>query len=310
MPARPGSSPPTPVAGLPTLTLARDHVPQEVAARIRAGSLRRVGRGSYVAPRVVEDARRAALARIAAVHQQLRGAHVFSHSSAALLWGLPLWTTPAAVHVYQAHRPGARRDRRVQRHLGILAPAAVSEVAGLPVTSLAQTAVDCARTLAPLAGLVVVDAALRAGATTEGMLEIVDGDPRGRGMARAHAVIQLGDAGAESAQESAVRFVLLRAGLPQPRTQVEVGTRLGTFWADLGWEEWRVLLEYDGRVKYQDQDSLIREKRRQDAVTEAGWRSVRVTREDLRGADLLVARTLRLLPAGIPLTRRPLLRGR
>jgi very-short-patch-repair endonuclease len=142
------------------------------------------------------------------------------------------------------------------------------------------------------------------------MLEIVDGDPSGRGMVRAHAVIQLGDPGAESAQESAVRFVLLRAGLPQPRTQVEIGTRLGTFWADLGWEEWRVLLEYDGRVKYQDQDSLIREKRRQDAVTEAGWRSLRVTREDLRGADLLVARTLRLLPAAVPLTRRPLLRGR
>src|SRR5665647_3975642 len=53
---------------------------------------------------------------------------------------------------------------------------------------------------------------------------------------------------AESPGESSARSVLLRAGLPVPQTQVRVDTPLGTFWSDLGWPEWRLLAEYDGRA--------------------------------------------------------------
>ena len=94
-----------------------------------------------------------------------------------------------------------------------------------------------------------------------------------------------------------MRFVLLRAGLPQPDTQVRVDSRLGTFWGDLGWERWRTLLEYDGRSKYTGREALIEEKRRHDAIVEAGWRILRVTKEDLRAPSALLARVTRLLPA-------------
>lgn len=304
MPPRPGAPTPTPPP-LPTVHLARDHLRQDVAARLRTREWHRVGRGAYVSTTVAADLRAVALARIVGVHQRLRGPHVFSHASAALLWGLGLWSVPDQVHVYQSCRPGTGQARDVRRHLGPIDAAAVTTLAGLPVTTLSRTAVDCARQMRPLPGLVVMDAALRAGADRHDLLELVCVGATGRGMARAREIAALADGGAESPQESALRFVLLRAGLPQPDTQVRVDSRLGTFWGDLGWERWRTLLEYDGRSKYTGREVLIEEKRRHDAIVEAGWRILRVTKEDLRTPTALVTRVTRLLPADIRLTRRP-----
>lgn len=310
MPLRPGSSLPTARRELPAVRLAADHPPHTVATLVRTGDWRRVARGAYTSVGPGDDARRAALARLVGVHHQLKGPHVFSHGSAALLWGLALWSLPPDVHVYQRNRPGPRRDPFIRRHLARLDPTAVTTVAGLPVTTLDRTALDCARSMRPLPALVVADAALRAGAGRDEVLALIGQDPTGRGMARARLIVTLADAGAESPQESALRFVLLRAGLPAPTTQVRVETRLGPFWADLGWEDLKILLEYDGRIKYDDRDALVREKRRHDALVEAGWRVVRVTKEDLRAPDVLVVRVRRSMPGDIPLVRRPHLNAR
>lgn len=310
MPLRPGSSVPTPLLALPPVELAGNYTPQDVASRLRTGTWLRNKRGVYVRPAAVTVPRWAALAHIAAVHHKLGSPHVFSHASAALLWGLTLWRLPTATHVYQEHHPGRGGDPKVRRHVAPLPTTAVTALGGLPVTTLEQTMVDCARTMSPLAGLVLVDSGLRAGASPEILRSLLRTGPSAPGMARARQVIELGDAGAESAWESATRFVLLRAGLPAPGTQIAVATRLGTFWADLGWEEWRVLLEYDGRAKYVSPDDLVREKRRQDAVAETGARMLRVTKEDVRAPATLVARTATLLPRGLTLVRRPHLRGR
>lgn len=309
VPIRPGSRVITPPPSLPVVRLAQDHTHQEVARQLRAGTWRRVGRGTYLPTRQADAPRRIALARIVGVHRDLRSPHVFSHDSAALLWGLPLWSTPDIVHVYQKHHPGRARNPALKRHLGALPDTCVTSTLGIPVTTWELTAVDCARSMGPRAALVVVDAALRAGASRDLMHQLLERDPAGRGSARARAVIDLGDAGAESPQETALRFVLLRAGLPCPQTQVRVDTRLGTFWADLGWEAWRVVIEYDGRPKYADPEALIREKRRHDALVEAGWVVLHVTKEDLRRPDLLIARVLALLPPGVPRERRPHLRA-
>ncbi|BDO40714.1 hypothetical protein CELD12_02040 [Cellulomonas sp. NTE-D12] len=290
--------------------LARDHLQQDVEARLRADEWRRVRRGTYVRARTAGDLHAVALAQVLGVHHQLRAPHVFGHASAALLWGLPLWSVPSQVHVYQRARPGSRRDPTVHRHLGVLDGTATTELAGLPVTTVVRTALDCARSMAPLAGLVTVDGALRRGVDRDELRVLTEQDPRGRGMARARQVIALADPGAESVQESALRFLVLAGGLPEPASQVPVDTRLGTFWADLGWELWRVLLEYDGRPKYTDTEALVLEKRRHDAIVEAGWRVLRVTKEDLRTPQLLLTRVRRLLPADVPLVRRPHLRAR
>lgn len=232
------------------------------------------------------------------MHRRLEAQHWFARDSSALVWGLPLWRVPTATHVMHEHRRGRGADPAVDWHFGSLHLADRAIVSGLPVTSLERTAVDCAAALGALGGLVVADAALRAGADPERIAEVIRERAGARGIRVARAVVSLADGGAESPGETATRFVLLRAGLPAPTTQVHVRTRLGSFWSDLGWEEWRLLVEYDGRSKYlADPDALLREKRRHDAVVDEGWRVVRVTADDLAAGNV-VARVARYLPPG------------
>ncbi|MDM7854868.1 hypothetical protein [Cellulomonas alba] len=299
---------------LPDVELARDFARDAVARRVRGGDWERIGWGIYLprAPaRAAEDTaaaavrRRVALAHAIGVHRRLSTDHWFSHETAALIWGLPTLDPPSSTHLIQRHSAGARSDPQVVHHVAAVGSADVIVHRGLPVTSLDRTVLDCARTLAPAAGLVVADAALAAGVVREELLGRLEG-VRGRpGARRARAVIDLADPGAESAGESFMRFVLLRDGLPRPSTQVRVVTRTATYWADAGWEEWRTLLEYDGGGKYTDRAALVREKHRHDAIVEAGYRVLRVSKEDLRGTRL-TARVLAALPA----SRRPQLHPR
>ncbi len=312
---RPGSPLIRPVDDLPGVERASDSLPGVVRGHVSAGRWERIGRGAYV-PRASEDessgperARRLALARVVGVHRRLSSPHWFSHGSAALLWGLPLWSTPDRTHVLQAHRAGGRNDPAVARHVGVPGESERSTVRGLPVTSLERTLLDCTTTWRAGDALVVADAGLRAGADPGVLAAMLDARTGRRGVARARAVLAVADPGSESPGESMTRLLLLREGLPIPSTQVRVVTRLGTFWGDLGWVEWRVLVEYDGRPKYHQsaRDELVREKRRHDAIVEAGWRVVRVTREDL-DAPRLAARVARLLPPTAQGARRAALR--
>lgn len=308
MSARPASRPPEP-SPLPRILLSRDHQRQVVDRRRRSGQWERVSRGASVlaSDRLTPQVR--ALARIVAAHERMASPHWFSHESAALVWGLPVWRTPSMTHVRQPGRPSGRRDRTVLRHSGEVDAAHLTVVGDLPVTDLVQTMVDCARALSPLAGLVVADAALRAGADRQAALTMLDELRGRRGVTRAMTVVDLADDGAESPGETVTRFILLRAGLPRPQTQVPVETRLGVFWSDIGWEPWRALLEYDGRAKYRTGADLIAEKRRQDAILEARWQMLRVTTEDIAGPRALVGRARNMLPSGVQLVQRPALLG-
>ncbi|WP_315096817.1 hypothetical protein [uncultured Cellulomonas sp.] len=294
---------------LPTVQLARDTPPDVLRARERSNEWERIARGVYLpGDRGPTPHRRrdVALGRLVGIHDRLTTEHWFSHESAAMLWGLPLWMTPARVHLMQRHTAGSGRDPGVAHHPLVPPSDQRGSAAGLPVTSLERTVVDCASTLPPLQGLVVADAAVRAGADRETIERILSARGGQRGVVRARAVIALADDGAESPGESAARFVVVRDGFPVPRTQVPVATRLGTFWSDMGWEEWRLVLEYDGRPKYDDRatEAFIQEKRRHDAILEAGWRAIRATKEDLSGTTL-VRRLRPLIPAHLAATLRP-----
>lgn len=239
--------------------------------------------------------------------------HCFSHASSAVLHRLPQWQVPTLTHVYQASAPSSRRDQQIVRHHPMPPEGDITVAHGIPVTSLARTAWDCAVTMRPVAGLVLLDGALRAGLSRDELVLRAGSATGTRGSARARALIELADPGPESPGESTCRFALLRDGFPAPVTQLEVRTRLGTFWADMGWPEWRLLVEYDGRSKYgsSDADFVLREKRRHDAIVEADWRCIHVTREDLRTAGDLARRLLPHLPeeAAGAIRRRRVLSG-
>jgi very-short-patch-repair endonuclease len=308
MPRRPGANARIEPAVLPQVVLARDRPPGAAAADHRSGEYIRVARGIYMLSAVAADEspleldRRRVLALIVGSHRRLSSSHWFSHTSAAMLWGLPLWNLPATTHVLSRGRAGSERGEWLTSHHGEVLPGELGTLKGLPVTSLARTVADCLLTLPPLDGLVVADAALHRGLEREALAAALAGRSARRGSARARAVLDVADDGAESPGESASRFMLLRSGLPAPTTQLSVRTRLGTYWADLGWEEWRLLVEYDGAVKYDSRSVLLAEKRRHDAMVEAGQRVIRVTHQDLTE---LPNRIVRFLPSSIQRSLRP-----
>lgn len=315
MPRRPG--PPSAVQLDPTppprLVLAREHPKAHLAALERTGAVMRLRRGAYLPATTLDTIpehaahRLEQLGRTAAVARQLERA-TLSHTSAALWWGLPVVTSSQAVHVVQPHRASSRSAKDIRRHSLELAPEHVTEHHGVRVTTLERTVVDCATLLRVEPALILADAALHAGADLAVCREILGSLGSRRGTARARAVLEHADGGAESPGETRTRLLVLRAGLPAPVTQVPVTLPATTYWADLGWPELRVLLEYDGVSKYTANgaaaDAVLAEKYREEAIARAGFRVVRVTRSDLRAGGHLVARLRRLADFG-PAVPRP-----
>lgn len=264
-----------------------------------------MGRGAYTATPPDQLDRYAARARldlaaVAAVGRRLTPAHTLSHASAALLWGLPLLTPPPRVHVTQPWSANSETSRAVVRHTDALAADERTELAGLPVTTLERTAVDCAMTLGPAGGLVVLDAALHLGADRERCADLIARRGRARGVRVARAVLKIADDGAESPGESVLRLEVVRLGIAVPQTQVLVTTDDGPFWSDVGWPQWRVLGEYDGAAKYTaggtTAEVVLREKRRQEAIEETGRTLLRFIRPDVAEPSRLHSRLRRVLP--------------
>ncbi len=297
------------------ILVAREHLPTALRTARRAGEIERIRRGAY---RVVPDdgsrgpdrwsaARWLQVDRARALGRQLRSAHWFSHQTAAMLHGLPLWRLPSQTHVLQTYRASSRAARDVRRHFVEGRPADGCEVLGLPVTTLERTVADCATTLPPLDALVVADAAVARGLDRDRTAKLVAS--RARGGRRALLVLELADPGAESPWESWLRYVAHWAGLPHPRTQVPVRTAIGRFRVDLGWEDHRVLAEFDGLVKYRtgalgtDHDpdrARIDEKRRSDAITEStGIQPLHVTSKDAPDPQGVADRLLARFPADV-----------
>jgi hypothetical protein len=294
----------TPPVLLPPVLLVRD--PSTAGARLRDRTeLERVRRGAY-APRaasqgVARDRQRLALTRIRAVHAQLGLPRWFSHESAALIWGCDVVGLTGLVHLVQKTRPRSRHGDPVVRHHGELPEAHRAVVDGLPVTSLARTVVDCAASMRPDRGLVVADSAMRLGLDPEALAATLDDRAGSRGIATARRVAELADGRAASPGETLTRWALVTGGLPAPELQVEVPTRRGRFFLDLGWRGCRVGVEFDGFVKYSGaygstaSEAVFAEKQRQDAIEDEGWRLLRVTWSDLGDPDALVSRVRRAL---------------
>lgn len=86
--------------------------------------------------------------------------------------------------------------------------------------------------------------------------------------------------GAESVRETRLRLCLIEAGLPEPRLQVNVEDEHG--WVgrfDLGFEQHRLLVEYDGDQHRTDKRQWSRDIMRVERAQKVGLGVVRVTGE-------------------------------
>jgi len=250
----------------------------QIRALVRRGVLNRVDHGVYARTDLAGkfDVR---VLRLAAALVVVGPDAVGSHFDAAIVHGLPLLDRPPAT-VTVTRPPGASggwsRRPSLRVHAVALPPAQVTRRNGLPVTSVARTVVDLARTTPFRSGVVAADCALHLGKTTNAELAVViAGCARWPGVGRARRVVEFSDGRSESPFESIARVAFRDGGLPPPELQVWVGGDAGPVGrADFLWREHGTIAEADGALKYADPDRARQQLRRDADLREAGFEVV------------------------------------
>jgi hypothetical protein len=158
-------------------------------------------------------------------------------------------------------------------------------IEGIPVTTPARTAFDIGRRRGLITSVIRLDSLMRAtGLQAPEVLVLSDRYRGARGIVQLRRVIALADAGAESPQETKTRLALIDGGLPRPTTQIEVFDEFGHFVArlDMGYDEWKVGVEFDGAQHWTDPAQRARDIDRLAELQTLGWIIVRVSADILR----------------------------
>jgi hypothetical protein len=253
-------------------------------ALVRRGTLTSVGHGMYARTALVNQVKAAksgstALLLAAAVAGAGPDA-IASHQAAAALHGLQLLHQAQLDAIDVARPPEAKGSRTGRPGLRLHVAAIPAEhrtvVSGIPVTTVARTVVDVARTTPLRDGVVTADSALHGKWTTKGELyAIIEACPRWPGIGRARQVVDFSDGLAESAFESIARVAFHDAGLPPPQLQAQVGGD-GQVIArvDFYWPAHSTIAEADGAAKYQDPGVARRQLQRDAELRAAGFQVV------------------------------------
>ena len=196
--------------------------------------------------------------------------------------------SPAGLDLYRERL--ADSDRQQRRSVAITTPE--------------RTAFDLGRRLPLDRAVEAVDAIYQAtGVTRSKLSKYADGHSGARGLVQLRQVIELSDEGAESVWETRTRLAIIADGFPRPESQVHVFDAAGQFIgrADLGWPQWRVLVEYDGNDHF-NFEQRNRDVERWNALEAAGWRVIRVKKRQLiQGRALLMQQIRQILrEAGAP----------
>lgn len=252
-------------------------------ARARAGDLVRVRRAVYVPADQWDPSDAAAVVTVSARAAQSKANRplVFSHLTAAQLWGLPVvGARDARLHVTNL-APTSRRTRHGIVWHSTATPSSVelTRRGELSITSARQTALDLARSVGAVTAFIVADAVARESgepeATREWWRDRLVELGSARGVRRAASVLALVTGLAESPLESLSLLRIHELGFAAPRQQVEIATHRGVFRLDFAWEGRAIAGEADGRAKYGGRASpaameqrLWEEKLREDAIRE------------------------------------------
>lgn len=271
---------------------------REVNRLIASGALQRIQRGAYIYASDatgLRDDDRLRVRCIAAHKAGLQG--VFSHESAAVLWGLDLMAVPTMLNVYSNAKSSSDRGR-IRRHRSALDSSEVTTIPGtpIPVTTVTRTLQDCARTMPFRNAVVLADSVMRQGLLTPEAVTDTLTHLTGCGSSNGSLVVRAMDASSESAGESLTRCLLMEHELPSPVTQYPIVCEGRRYRTDFAWPELRVILEFDGEQKYVDYPGRDRQEAARDrALTRAGWTVIHLTWADIFQKEREVVTHLRRL---------------
>jgi very-short-patch-repair endonuclease len=229
---------------------------------------------------------------------------VVSHLSAAELWGLAHVHRTLSLHITvpHGHRRAPRRGVVVHRSRNL-----DPDDLRLGLTSPLRTVLDCAATLPFVQALAVADSALAFTVVRRDELLAAASATKGAGRPARLRVAEHADGRAANAFESALRGVLIEAGLTGFVPQVEIQLPGRRVRVDLADEVRRVVLEADSYEHHGDREAWERDCERYDELAAAGWVVLRFTWRQVVGRPGLVAdlvrstlrhRALRTGPAG------------
>jgi len=227
--------------------------------------------------------------RIRAYRPVLCPGQFISHLSAAVLWGLPLPRDHPGddpVHITSLRPATQMRRPGVVGHRTTADRVRVVRRWGMPTSAPAWTWVECGSVLG-LDDLVVLgDAIVETRACATSISDLATAlAARGRcpGARTLRAALELIRTGSGSPQETRARLSIVRAGLPEPETQVEVHDARGRFVgrADLAYRRQRILIEYEGEQHRTDRAQWESDLRRYRAFERLGWVVLRWSASDL-----------------------------
>lgn len=265
--------------------------PRSVRNRVATGRLVRLHRGVLAVGHgtVSVDGRRLAAVLACGSHAAL------SHRSAAALWSLrPYRGRPEVSVPSQAGR--AIEGVRIHRCRS-LAPGEVTEVNGIPCTTVARTLLD----LAALGDRQALISAI----TRAEELRVYDGAEVGAALDRARGkrgarllrsvLADWSDDRTRSHFERELLAFLRRHDLPEPEVNTWITVENRTIQPDFMWPRQRVILETDGYATHGTRKAFGDDRRRDQLLTRNGWTTLRAAYGQL---DRDLAQTLRLLLAG------------
>lgn len=255
---------------------------------VEAGLLRPVVRGVLVATQVPDSLR----LRVSAVRLVVPDHVVAVDRLAAWVHGVDALPR-SAIHEMPSldvfSRAGSRMRRDTLRS-GVrdLTARDVCVIDGLQVTSPVRTACDLGRLLWRYDALGAIDGFLRLGVGRDELLREVDRFKGFRGVVQLRGLVPLGDDGAESQPESALRLHWHEAGLPWPETQIWVDDGdVPRFRIDLGHEAVRYGVEYFGEEWHDEEQREHDDTRIRWLEDDRGWVMDVFRKHHVYGQELL-----------------------
>ncbi|GHE08615.1 type IV toxin-antitoxin system AbiEi family antitoxin domain-containing protein [Klenkia taihuensis] len=294
--------------------------PQEVRRAVVNGAWVRLRRGAFIESTALAGAdaagERHLVEATAVVHSVDRPGAVLSGYSAAKVWGLP---TPRRLRgtVTLTDPEQHRRGHGYVITHGPLPPGSTTVHRGLPVTTLARTVVDCARSWSMEEAVILADAARWGDRLTARELEEALGAAADhRGVAAARRAVGLARDGADSPLQTRTRLRLHEADLEIPELQVVIRADGVSHEADGWFGRHGIVMACDGRQKYRDPWGMTteqkhwQEKRQREVLMAAGVRFWTVTTEDVEdGWPRAMARLLELMAHTSPVPLRVVVSG-
>jgi very-short-patch-repair endonuclease len=214
---------------------------------------------------------------------------VFSHSTAALLYGIPLPLELENARALHISVPGTRRSVDAAGIVGHEVHLPVAEVglrAGIPLTTPARTWCDLGALL-EFGDLVAAGDFLlrRVSPLTDrsSLARAVDDYRSRRGIRNLRRALPLLSERSESRRESLLRIILIEAGLPSLEVNHEVFDDKGNLVAriDLAHPARKIAIEYEGDHHRTDKRQWRIDVARVRRLNAIGWRVTRATADDI-----------------------------